>query len=81
MMQSPAPQDIAALRMRHGLTQVEFAAMLGARERSVTAWEQRGGPSARNMPPGLWMLARILLGELSVADARRLLTGVRQGET
>jgi len=38
------PERIKALRMRLGLTQVEFGARLGISQKAVSAWEINGIP-------------------------------------
>jgi DNA-binding transcriptional regulator YiaG len=56
---TPKPEEIASLRYRHDLTQVQFGELLYVGVRSVQHWES----GASGMHPALWELAQIKLGE------------------
>jgi DNA-binding transcriptional regulator YiaG len=56
---SPTPEQIASLRYRHSLNQVQFGELLYVGVRSVQHWES----GDRDMHPALWELAQIKLGE------------------
>ena len=62
---APKPEEIVALRYRHGLNQSDFGKLLYAGIRSVQNWES----GERDMHPGLWELAQIKLGEKIVEKA------------
>jgi DNA-binding XRE family transcriptional regulator len=64
---SPSPADIRAARAAAGHTQVQAAALVRSSRRSWIDWES--GVTA--MPPGLWLLYRLLTGRMTLAEARR----------
>ena len=57
---SPTPDEIKALRKRHGITQSQAAAILGITLNGFQRYEQ----DERKMKAAFWRLLRIQLGEL-----------------
>jgi DNA-binding XRE family transcriptional regulator len=64
---TPPPADLRAARATAGHTQVQAAALVRASRRSWIDWE--AGTTA--MPAGLWLLYRLLIGQLTLDEARR----------
>ncbi|MFM1991294.1 MAG: hypothetical protein RJA99_4251 [Pseudomonadota bacterium] len=64
---TPTPADLRAARATAGHTQVQAAALVRASRRSWIDWE--AGTTA--MPAGLWLLYRLLIGQLTLDEARR----------
>lgn len=63
-MKSPTPQQVRDLREQHGVSQLLLAEMLHVSPRAVQFWEAAPGSKlSREMPPGLFELALIKLGE------------------
>lgn len=63
-MESPTPQAVRDLRERHGVSQSLLAQLLHVKPRAVQHWETPADhPLNRSMPPGLFELALIKLGE------------------
>lgn len=64
MAAKPAPEDVRALRARHGLTQKDVARICQTTERTVQRWESDPATvSAREIPPTAWLLIRAAVGE------------------
>lgn len=67
MIMEPLPEDIAALRARHDLTQEEFGELAHASRRTVQNWEAGSGSSDhRKIPLAAWELLQLKLGELAL---------------
>lgn len=63
-MKSPSPEQVRDLRERHGVSQSLLADLLHVSSRAVQFWEAAPGSKlSRDMPPGLFELALIKLGE------------------
>lgn len=64
---TPTPDDLRAARAAAGHTQAQAADAVRASRRSWAAWE--AGTTA--MPAGLWLLYRLLIGAVTLEEARR----------
>ena len=63
-MQSPTPKQVRDLREQHGVSQLLLAELVHVSPRAVQFWEaDPGSKLSRAMPPGLFELALIKLGE------------------
>lgn len=60
MLNTPTPEDIKSLRLKHQLSAAELAQGLHVNPRTVFFWEK----GEREMPVGLWELMNIKLGEI-----------------
>lgn len=71
-MQSPTPDQVRDLRERYGLSQSLLAELVHVATRTVQGWEAPAtSREHRDMPPGLYELALIKVGESPLAHGYR----------
>lgn len=70
--ESPTPDDVRLLRVRHGLTQEQACELVHVTVDAWSRWEAAPKTARhRVMPPGLWELIRIKVGEATLKRAGR----------
>jgi len=69
----PSRDDVIAARTAAGHTQQKMAEVLGKTVDTVKGWETAGdGARSRTMQPDTFLLYQLLIGQITLAQARKI---------
>jgi hypothetical protein len=76
---SPGLNEIRKLKNDYGLSAAQIGDLVGANSRTVRKWlSPSDKPEARDMPWAAYMLLRLLIGDISLDEVKKVIEGQTQ---